>query len=171
MRITRVLFAKESLGNNPLKINRLLTCNGRRVPLRFTGTQGEYVAGVRYRAWQPPSALHPTIGVHTPLTFDIFDTWNGRNIGGCRYHVMHAGGRNSPVYPVNSAEAEARRVTRFQTGGHTPPAAPGVVAQHPSTSQDGFTLHPGGPGHPPAAESPTSTFPYTLDLRTPLGFG
>ncbi len=49
----------------------VVTCNGRAVPLRPTGKVGEFVAAVRYRAWQPPSALHPTIGVNAPLTFDL----------------------------------------------------------------------------------------------------
>jgi uncharacterized protein (DUF2126 family)/transglutaminase-like putative cysteine protease len=96
-----------------------LMCNGVRVPLKETPVKGEYVCGIRFRAWQPPSALHPTIGVDTPLIFDIVDTWNNRSIGGCTYHVAHPGGRSYDVFPVNSYEAESRRISRFWDHGHT----------------------------------------------------
>ncbi|MEN1785101.1 MAG: transglutaminase family protein [Bacteroidota bacterium] len=96
-----------------------LTCNGVKVQLSATGTKGEYVAGVRYKAWQPWSALHPTIGVDTPLVFDVVDTWNNRSIGGCTYFVAHPGGRAYETYPVNSFEAESRRINRFWDFGHT----------------------------------------------------
>jgi uncharacterized protein (DUF2126 family) len=105
-----------------------VACNGIQIPLHATGTAGEFVAGVRYRAWQPPSALHPTIGVDAPLVFDLVDTWNGRAIGGCTYHVSHPGGRNYAKMPVNSYEAESRRLARFSPLGHTPGQLDPVVA-------------------------------------------
>ena len=118
-----------------------LTCNGRRIPLRPTGTVGEFVAGVRYKAWQPPSALHPLIPSHAPLTFDLVDTWMNRSMGGARYHVAHPGGRSYDTFPVNAFESESRRLARFVRMGHTP---------------DKVT---------PQAEQPNLEYPFTLDLR------
>lgn len=119
----------------------VLACNGRRVPLQPTGTNGEFVAGVRYRAWQPPSCLHPTIAVHAPLVFNLVDAWHGRSVAGCRYHVSHPGGRHYEQFPVNAFEAESRRLARFFRFGHSP-----------------------GPLSP-AAEEIAPEAPFTLDLR------
>ena len=120
-----------------------IACNGRRVPIHPTGTQGEWVGGVRYRAWQPPSCLHPTIPVHAPLIFDVVDLWTGRSVGGCSYHVSHPGGLSHATFPVNAYEAESRRAARFFAFGHTP----GPMAA------------------PPVEDNPE--FPLTLDLRRP----
>lgn len=96
-----------------------LLCNQTEVPLQFTGTTGEYVAGIRYKAWNPPSALHPTIQPDVPLVFDLYDRWNERSVGGCTYHVSHPGGRSYDTFPVNSLEAESRRVNRFWAYNHS----------------------------------------------------
>ncbi|MBF0350426.1 MAG: transglutaminase family protein [SAR324 cluster bacterium] len=119
----------------------LVLCNGRRIPLTNTGTQGHYVAGVRYQAWKAPSSLHPTIPVHNPLVFDIYDKWNQRSIAGCTYHVSHPGGLSYETRPVNAYEAETRRISRFIPFGHTPGNIP----------------------CPPEETNPW--YPYTLDLR------
>ncbi|MFA6022312.1 MAG: transglutaminase family protein, partial [Rhodospirillales bacterium] len=118
-----------------------VACNGVIVPLADTGTAGEAVAGLRYRAWLPASCLHPTIGVHSPLVFDLIDTWTGQAVAGCTHHVAHAGGRNYSTFPVNSYEAEARRRARFFPFGHSH----GRVAANPGR------IHP--------------DYPNTLDLR------
>ncbi len=118
-----------------------VTVGGHRLPLHPTGTNGEFVAGVRYRAWQPPECLQPTIGTHAPLVFDVVDTWNNRSIGGCTYHVAHPGGRSYDTFPVNSYEAEARRLSRFFRHGHTA----GTISTRP------LKVNP--------------EFPFTLDLR------
>jgi uncharacterized protein (DUF2126 family) len=119
-----------------------ITCNGRTLPLHPTGTNGERVTGVRFRAWQPPSALHPTIPVHAPLTFDIVDTWMRRSVAGCQYHVTHPGGRSYEDFPVNSYAAESRRLARFSRLAHST----GLIDAAPPER--------------------TADFPYTLDLRT-----
>ena len=141
----------------------VLVCNGRRVPLRNTGKQGEFVAAVRYRAWQPPSALHPTIGVHAPLVFDIVDTWNGRAIGGCTYHVSHAGGRSYDVFPVNAMEAESRRISRYWDHGHTPGGL--SPANNLRLLREFFANNYAPKPMQPPLEEVTDEFPCTLDLR------
>nr|WP_294560354.1 transglutaminase family protein [uncultured Rhodopila sp.] len=114
-----------------------LACNGAAVPLSATDRVGEFVGGVRFKAWNPPSSLHPTIRPHAPLTFDVFDTWNGRSIGGLSYNVSHPGGRSYETFPVNANEAEARRRSRFFAFGHTPGSMPEPVVElsreHPRT--------------------------------------
>lgn len=145
----------------------VLACNGRTVPLRNTGVHGEYVAGVRYRAWQPPSALHPTIGVHSPLVFDLIDRFNGRAVGGCTYHVHHPGGRNYDTFPVNAYEAEGRLISRFEDHGFTQGALQTPPDLRPFMhSADRFyasgSVPP--PDLPPAAEV-NPEYPCTLDLR------
>lgn len=96
-----------------------ILCNRHVVPMIATETKGKYVAGIRYKAWNPPSALHPTVGVDVPLVFDIYDTWNKRSLGGCTYHVAHPGGRSYDTFPINNYEAEGRRISRFWEYNHT----------------------------------------------------
>ncbi len=142
-----VRYVDSSLERLQVKVNGepgqryTVTCNGHALPLAPTGTHGQSVAGVRFRAWSPASALHPTIPTHTPLVFDLVDNWTGRSVGGCRYHVSHPGGRAHDTFPVNALEAEGRRLARFEDYGHTPGA---FQVNRPPVNPD---------------------FPYTLDLR------
>jgi uncharacterized protein (DUF2126 family)/transglutaminase-like putative cysteine protease len=130
-------------GLNPSRYT--ITVNQRPLPLQPTGVTGEFVGGVRYKAWNPPSSLHPSIGVHAPLIIDIVDTWNGRAIAGCQYHVAHPGGRNYATFPVNAYEAESRRLARYFRLGHSP----GPLEVPPATLE----------------LTGSREFPYTLDLR------
>jgi uncharacterized protein (DUF2126 family)/transglutaminase-like putative cysteine protease len=148
-----VRYVDSSLERIELRVTGLnesryvVTVNGQALPLQPTGTAGEFVAGVRYKAWAPPSALHPSIGVHAPLTFDLVDTWMNRSLGGCQYHVSHPGGRNYVSFPVNAYEAESRRLSRFFRMGHSPGRL-----QVPQA-----TIGVAG----------SREFPFTLDLRRP----
>ncbi len=119
----------------------MVTCNGYPVPLQPTGVRGNYVGGVRFKAWSPPSGMHPTIPAHGPLTFDLVDRYNQQVIGGCRYHVSHPGGLSYENYPVNAREAESRRLSRFEAFGHR---------QRPARVHD---------------LRPARDMPFTLDLR------
>ena len=126
----------------------MVTCNGVPVPLHPAPGSADLVAGVRFEAWAPRSALHPTIGIHSPLIFEVLDTWNDVPLGGVTYHVVHPGGRAYETPPVNASEAEARRATRFVAGGHVDP-----LDLDPRVVQ-------------------TGEYPVTLDLRLVLpGFG
>jgi len=142
-----VRYVDSSLERIEIKVTGLVdprhqvTVNGTTLALQPTGRVGEYVGGVRYRAWNPPSALHPSIGVHAPLVIDLVDTWVSRAIAGCQYHVAHPGGRNYATFPINAYEAESRRLGRFFQMGHTP----------------------GSMKIPPAKRS--LEFPFTLDMR------
>jgi uncharacterized protein (DUF2126 family)/transglutaminase-like putative cysteine protease len=142
-----VRYVDSSVERMQVKISGLapdryaLTCNGRQIPLRPTGSVGEFVAGVRYKAWNPPSSLHPLVNSHAPLTFDLVDTWMNRSMGGAQYHVAHPGGRSYDTFPVNAFESESRRLARFVRMGHSPNKVS------------------------PLPESPNVEFPFTLDLR------
>lgn len=116
-------------------------CNGHAVPLAPAGPQGEHAGGVRFRAWQPSASLHPNIGIDAPLTFDLYDHWQGRAVAGCTYHVGHPAGRNFETFPVNAYEAEGRRLARFEARGHT------------------------AGRRPPERSRPHPAFVHTLDLR------
>ena len=145
----------------------VLSCNQRRVPMKPTGVKGEMVAGIRFRAWQPSSALHPTIGVHAPLIFDVYDTWTGRSVGGFTYHVSHPGGRNFETFPVNGLEAEGRRIARYWDIGHTPAkeGAQQRVWSHTHATYR-FTEHDGRSDYQvPPEERENADYPNTLDLR------
>ena len=166
-------FVDSSLERLEVKVSGIRTerfqllCNQHVVPLQATAEPGVYVAAIRYKAWNPPSALHPTIEVDTPLVFDLYDRWNARTLGGCTYHVAHPGGRSYDTFPVNSYEAEARRATRFNEQNHTPQALT-PLTQQGAESAVARTVNPTGPRpylEEPIALTPYPAFPFTLDLR------
>jgi uncharacterized protein (DUF2126 family) len=142
-----IRYVDSSLERLQIKVSGLVAsryqvlCNRIPLPMRPTGTVGEYVAGVRYRAWQPAACLHPTIGIHAPLVFDLYDNWNAKAVAGCTFHVSHPGGQNPTTFPVNAYEAESRRLSRFSPYGHTPGSLE------------------------PTPVSREKEFPFTLDLR------
>ncbi|PPK88566.1 uncharacterized protein (DUF2126 family) [Neolewinella xylanilytica] len=144
-----------------------ILCNRTEIPLSATGKEGEYVAGIRYKAWNPPSALHPTVKPDVPLVFDVYDNWNERSIGGCTYHVTHPGGRSYDTFPVNTLEAESRRVNRFWEHNHTPRQTEQVVEQAAATTASRYVNDNYQP--PKSIEikrvPPKKEFGRTLDLR------
>lgn len=167
-------FVDSSLERMQIKLKNfvperyVVCCNRRKIQLTPTGREGEFVAGIRYRAWQPASALHPLLPVNSPLIFDIVDTWSGKTVGGCSYHVSHPGGRSYDVFPVNSNEAEGRRINRFFNMGHSHGGnqSPGMI--RPQVQSSGIFYPEGSiPGVvEPIEEAPTNEHVVTLDLRT-----
>ncbi len=163
-------FVDSSLERVQVKVTGLtdsryhLLCNGLRVPLKNTGIHGEYVSGIRYRAWQPPSALHPTLGIDTPLVFDLYDTWAQKSIGACKYHVAHPGGRGYDTFPVNSFEAESRVVSRFFDFGHSI-TVPEPTPHQPETVGRYVTQINSDLIYEATGEAINPEFPNTMDLR------
>jgi len=157
-------YVDSSLERVQIKVNDfqeeryVITCNGVKVPLTATEVKGEYVAGVRYKAWAPFSALHPTIPVDTPLVFDVVDTWNNRSVGGCTYFVAHPGGLSYDQYPVNSYEAESRRINRFWNFNHTQGEIPESATEEQKQLVAGKIFN-----YQELAVN--KEYPHTLDLR------
>lgn len=169
-------FVDSSVERIEVKVNGIneeryaILCNQMRIPLRATGKNEEFVAGIRYKAWAPPSALHPTLPVDVPLVFDIYDLWNKKSIGGCTYHVAHPGGRSYDTYPVNSYEAEARRESRFFNFGHTQGDAINTVETVNQDFSKGYRyVDPEYIANisnvPELKVEADKEFPYTFDLR------
>lgn len=160
-------YVDSSVERVQIKVNgitddrHVVACNGRRVPLHPTGRRGEYIAGVRYKAWDPWSAMHPTVPIHAPLTFDLIDTWNQKSLGGCVYHVSHPGGLSYASFPINANEAESRRISRFWQQGHTP----GRLVTEGGGESDRPVEGPAVSYTEIAPEGPSKDFPMTMDLR------
>jgi uncharacterized protein (DUF2126 family) len=121
----------------------VVACNERRVPLQPTGEPGVALAGVRFRARRLSASLHPTVPIHAPLVFHLIDRLRGYSIGQCTYHVGPPDGQQYSARPADAAEAEGRRMERFQV------AAPSLLSM--ATPE----------------EEANSLFPMTLDLRLP----
>ncbi|WP_296699918.1 DUF2126 domain-containing protein [Algoriphagus sp.] len=166
-------YVDSSLERLQVKISGLtdsryyLLCNGFKIPLKNTGVQGEYVAGIRYRAWQPFSALHPTIGIDTPLVIDLYDSWTKKSVAACQYHVVHPGGRSYDTFPINSNEAEARRISRFFDFGHTITTENPVNLTVKDDQNTGryITKVESKAYYDVETEIVNPEFPYTMDLR------
>ncbi|MEN2283079.1 transglutaminase family protein [Algoriphagus sp. SE2] len=166
-------YVDSSLERLQVKISGLtdsryyLLCNGFKIPLKNTGVQGEYVAGIRYRAWQPFSALHPTIGIDTPLVIDLYDSWTKKSVAACQYHVVHPGGRSYDSFPINSNEAEARRISRFFDFGHTITTDNPVNLTIKDDQNTGryITKVESKAYYDVETEIVNPEFPYTMDLR------
>lgn len=169
-------FVDSSLERMQIKLKQfiperyIVCCNRRKIQLTPTGREGEYVAGIRYRAWQPASALHPLLKVNSPLVFDIVDTWSGKTVGGCSYHVSHPGGRAYEVFPVNSNEAEGRRINRFFNMGHSQDTRSVPEMVRPMVQTAGI-FYPEGSitgTVEPIEEAQSLEHVVTLDLRTAI---
>lgn len=147
----------------------ILTCNGRRIPLYPGTVKGEWVGGIRFKAWDPPSALHPSIPAQSRLVMDLVDLRTRKSMGGCVYFVGHPGGRNYDTFPVNAREAEGRRLARFWNEGHTPGVIEAAPVERPSVDRMEHRIEEregGAPVEIIPMERESSEFPHTLDLRT-----
>lgn len=119
----------------------VVAVNGFTLPMRRAAGRDLRVGGVRFRAWCPPHALHPHLGIHHPLRIDVVDTWAKRGVVGGAYHVWHPEGRAFDAPPLTRVEAAARRAQRFTLEGPAPwPLRARPAEPHPEQ-------------------------PYTLDLR------
>jgi len=109
-------------------------CNGHRVPMRSTGTAGDYVGGVRFRARSTQTAPHPALAPHAPLVFQVLDTWQQTFLGGAIYHVQPPSGEPDQTLPESFEEARSRLTERFVPlqRGTFPDTIPPLIL-HPDT--------------------------------------